>query len=190
MRIPATIAAFLALGVSALAIPPVPRKAPEFTIVEPSGKQTLLSSYKGKVVCVEFLYTTCPHCQAASQVFSKMQRALGPRGVQFIGIAFNDNAAVLTDPFVKQFNVAYPVGYSNVDTVLSYLGVSVMDRWVVPQIVVIDRKGMIRAQSPTTGDEKLQNEYSLRPLIEGLLKEATPTSSTSKKAPVAPKKAS
>jgi len=35
-----------------------------------------------------------------------------------------------------------------------------MDRWVVPQIVVIDRKGMIRAQSPTTGDEKLQNEYS------------------------------
>jgi len=63
---------------SALAIPPVPRKAPEFTIVEPSGKPTLLSSYKGKVVCVEFLYTTCPHCQAASQVFSKMQRGIGP----------------------------------------------------------------------------------------------------------------
>src|SRR5438477_6678599 len=115
MRLPATFAAFLAVGISALATPPVPRKAPEFTIVEPSGKQTLLSSYKGKVVCIEFLHTTCPHCQDTSRIFSKLQHELGPRGVQFIGIAFNDNAALLTDGFVKQFNVAYPVGYSNAD---------------------------------------------------------------------------
>src|SRR5206468_365694 len=118
MRLPATIAAFLAISISALAGPPVPRKAPEFTIVEPSGKQTLLSSFKGKVVCIEFLYTTCPHCQETSKIFSKLQHELAPRGVQFIGVAFNDNASVLTDGFVRQFNVAYPVGYSNIDTVL------------------------------------------------------------------------
>jgi peroxiredoxin len=190
MRISATFAALLALGVSALAMPPVPRKAPEFTIVEPSGKQTLLSSYKGKVVCIEFLYTTCPHCQETSKVFSKLQRELGPQGVQFIGVAFNDNAALLTDGFVKQFGVAYPVGYSNIDTVLSYLGISVMDRWMVPQIVVIDRKGMIRAQSPPTGDVNLQTEVPLKLLLEGLIKESVPTSNNSKKAPAAPKKAS
>src|SRR5712692_9956626 len=169
MRISATFAAFLALGVSALAMPPVPRKAPEFTIVEPSGKQTLLSSLKGKVVCIEFLYTTCPHCQAASKIFSKLQREMSPRGVQMIGIAFNDNAALLTDGFVRQNSVAYPVGYSTIDTVLGYLGISVMDRWVVPQVMVIDRKGMIRAQSPPTGDENLTSEVMLRNLLDGLL---------------------
>jgi peroxiredoxin len=190
MRIAATFAALLASCVSALAMPPVPRKAPEFTIVEPSGKQTLLSSYKGKVVCIEFLYTTCPHCQATSKVFSKLQNELGPRGVQFIGIAFNDNASMLTDGFVRQYGVTYPVGYSNSDAVLSYLGISVMDRWVVPQVVVIDRKGMIRAQSPSTGDENLQNEFSLKQLLEGLIKESVPTSNTNKKAAAAPKKAS
>lgn len=53
-----SIITFLALGASTLlATGPVPRKSPEFKIVEPSGKQTLLSSFKGKVVLIEFMLT-------------------------------------------------------------------------------------------------------------------------------------
>jgi peroxiredoxin len=187
----AAIALLFASAVSAWALPPIPRKAPELTIVEPSGKQTLLSSYKGKVVVIEFLYTTCPHCQAASQVITKLQRELGPRGFQAVGVAFNDNAQMLVPQFVQQFNVGYPVGFANSDTVMGYLGLSIMDRYSVPQEVVIDRKGMIRAQSGIDGDPKLQEENSLRALIDGLLKEGvTPTSTTTKKTAVTPKKTS
>lgn len=186
----AVIALLLASAVSALAMPPVPRKAPELTIVEPSGKQTLLSSYKGKVVVIEFLYTTCPHCQAASQVITKLQKELGPRGFQAIGIAFNDNAQMLVPGFVQQFNVGYPVGFASSDTVLGYLGFSIMDRYSVPQEVVIDRKGMIRAQSGVDGDPKLQEENSLRSVIDSLLKEGAATSTTTKKTAVTPKKTS
>ncbi len=171
-------------------MPPIPRKAPELTIVEPSGKQTLLSSYKGKVVVIEFLYTTCPHCQAASQVITKLQKELGPRGFQAIGIAFNDNAQMLVPGFVQQFNVGYPVGFASSDTVLGYLGFSIMDRYSVPQEVVIDRKGMIRAQSGVDGDPKLQEENSLRSVIDSLLKEGAATSTTTKKTAVTPKKTS
>ena len=85
----AAFTASLALAISALAMPPVPRKSPEFTIVEPSGKQTLLSSLKGKVVVIEFLSTTCPHCQQASMMFSRLYKELGPRGFQPLGVAFN-----------------------------------------------------------------------------------------------------
>lgn len=184
-----TLAAFVALGVSAFAALPVPRKAPEFTIVEPSGKQTLLSSFRGKVVLVEFLSTTCPHCQAAAQVFNKLYAELGPRGFQPLGVAFNDSAAILVDNFVKQFHVTYPVGYSTADPVLSFLGISTMERYMVPQVVIIDRKGMIRAQSPPQGDPNLQTEASLRKIIEGLLKEGAATSNT-KKSPTEPRKAS
>ena len=120
MRI-APVATLLAFAASAFALPPIPRKAPELTIVEPSGKQTLLSSYKGKVIVIEFLYTTCPHCQAASQVITKLQRELGPRGFQAVGIAFNDNAQMLVPQFVQQFNVGYPVGFANSDTVMGSL---------------------------------------------------------------------
>lgn len=193
MRIAATLTAFLAIGVSAADLPPVLRKAPELTIVEPSGKSTLLSSYKGKVCVIEFLYTTCSHCQAASQVFTKLYKELGPQGFQPIGVGFNDNAKLLVDGFVKQFQVPYPVGYTTSDTVLSYMGFSIMDRYMVPQVVLIDRKGMIRAQSPPGGDVNLQTEDSLRKLIEGLLKEGAPTSNSktgTKKASAEPKKAS
>jgi len=46
------------------------------------------------------------------------------------------------------------------------------ERFVVPQVLIIDRKGVIRAQSPPLGDANLQDEGYLRKMIEGLLKEA------------------
>ncbi|HEV2691118.1 MAG TPA: hypothetical protein VGV35_21325 [Bryobacteraceae bacterium] len=36
----------------------IPRKSPEFVITPPDGKQILLSSYHGKVVCFLFILTT------------------------------------------------------------------------------------------------------------------------------------
>jgi hypothetical protein len=36
----------------------IPRKSPEFVVMPPDGKQVLLSSYRGKVVCFLFILTT------------------------------------------------------------------------------------------------------------------------------------
>lgn len=36
----------------------VPRQAPEFAVHLPDGKQVLVSSYKGKVLCLAFILTT------------------------------------------------------------------------------------------------------------------------------------
>jgi peroxiredoxin len=190
MRSLATIAALLAAGIPALAeTPAAPRKAPEFTITEPSGKQTLLSSYKGKVVVLSFIFTTCEHCQNFSRMVTKLYKEMGPRGFQPVGVAFNDNAAVLVPGFVQSIGVTYPIGYSKSDPVLNYLGYSVVDNYFVPQVVVIDRKGMIRAQSPLRTDPNLQDENYLRKMIDGLLNEGAATG-TAKKAPAAKKKTS
>jgi peroxiredoxin len=190
--------AFLALAIPALTIPavaapPVPRKTPEFTFTTPAGQQVLLSSYKGKVLVLPFMFTTCPHCQAYARVLTKIQNDLGPRGLQVVGTVFNSpdnspNAPGATGPmaaqFVKEFGISFPVGYATRDSVISYLGISVMERWVVPQVVVIDRKGNIVAQSDATqGSATLQEDATLRPLLEKLLKEpATTTSAAPKKA--------
>lgn len=165
------ILGFLALVLQGAGMPRLPRKAPEFTIVEPSGKQTLLSSYRGKVVVLEFLLTWCEHCQNTAKMIKKVYADLGPRGFQPIGVAFNQNAVALVPAFVTQFGIPFPVGYSDNDTVASYVGASVTDRLMAPQMVVIDKKGMIRAQSPPQGDPNLQDEAKLRALIESLLKE-------------------
>jgi len=182
-------AAFLALAIPALTVPavaapPVPRKTPEFTIMDPSGKQVLISSYKGKVLVLPFMFTTCPHCQHYAQILTKIQNDYASKGVQVLGTVFNDANGPMATQFMKEFGVGFPVGYAARDAVISYLGISVMERWVVPQVVVIDRKGNIVAQSNATqGSPELQDEAPLRILLDKLVKESATTSS------VAPKKA-
>src|SRR5579883_899578 len=70
-------------------VPPLPRKADEFAFQTVDGKQHLLSSYRGKVVIMEFLFTTCPHCQHEAQLLSKFQTAYGSKGLQVLGCAYN-----------------------------------------------------------------------------------------------------
>ncbi len=163
------------------AVPPVPRHAPEFVIHFPDGSQSLLSSYRGKVVALLFVYTTCVHCQHTSQVFTKLTAEYGARGFQPIDVAFNEMANLFVKDFVKEFGITYPVGFSPRDPVLDYLGIPVIDRFVVPQIVWIDRKGTIRSQTPPLGDEKLLKETYWREMIETLLKEPA---ESAKKPPV------
>jgi thiol-disulfide isomerase/thioredoxin len=176
------LAVFLALGVSSVvATAPVPRKSPEFIIVEPSGKQTLLSSFKGKVVVVEFFLTNCPRCQRVTGTITKLHKELGPRGFQAIGIAFDKgiNGPIVTE-LVQRLGVTYPVGYASSDKVDSYLGRQPLERFRVPQLVVIDRKGIIRAQSRQTDEKNLEDENYLRNLIDSLLKESAPARSTTR----------
>ena len=197
MRI-ATISALLASSlISQLALQaaaPVPRPTKEFTIMLPSGKQDLLSGHRGKVVMMAFMFTTCPHCQALSKVITKLQAELGPRGFQALGVAFNDEVntpnntanAQVTAAFISQFQVGFPVGYAPRESVLSYLGVSDIERWVVPQVVIIDRKGEVRAQSASGGTADLQTEAYLRKYLGELLSEggksAAPSKAPAKKA--------
>jgi peroxiredoxin len=130
-----------------------------------------LSSFHGKVVALLFVFTTCPHCQHASEVFSKLYGEYGSRGFQPVAVAFNSMANLYVRDFVKEHNVSFPVGFDTPENVLSYLNFSVMDRYVVPQIVWIDRKGSIRSETPPLGDEKLLQEPYWRNMIETLLKE-------------------
>jgi cytochrome oxidase Cu insertion factor (SCO1/SenC/PrrC family) len=172
----AAVLALLSAALPALAGPPAPRKSPEFTITDANGKESLLSTYRGKVVVIGFIYTTCPHCQAFSVVLEKLYKELGPRGFQPIDIAWNDNAKLMITNFAQQFGVTFPIAWSTYEPIMSYMQFSIMDRPVVPLVVVIDRKGMIRAQSPPGGDANLQDEAKLREMIETLLKEPAGTS--------------
>src|SRR6476620_6788175 len=154
--------AFVALTVAAFATPPVPRRSPEFTVTDPAGKP----------VVMPFMFTTCPHCQREAQMLTKLQREFAPKGVVMLGTVFNDANGAMAAQFVKEFNVGFQVGYASRDAVVSYLGLSVLDRWVVPQVAIIDRKGNVVAQSAATGTPELQDEAYLRNFLDKLVKES------------------
>jgi thiol-disulfide isomerase/thioredoxin len=148
------------------------RKAPELAFNVPGQGQKLLSNYRGKVVALEFIFTTCPHCQAASKVMSKFQQEYGPRGLQVIDVAVNQNADLLVENFAKDFQVNFPVGWTTSSEMLSFMGFGVAARYVVPQLVLIDRKGFIHYQTPATESDawdKLMKEDAIRQHIEELL---------------------
>jgi peroxiredoxin len=148
------------------------RKAPELSFAIPGQGQKQLSDYRGKVVALEFIYTTCPHCQAASKLMTKLQEEYGSRGLQVIDVAINPNADLLVENFAKDFQVNFPVGWATVPQMQTFMGFPGNDRYVVPQLVLIDRKGFIHYQTPAlSGDEwvKLMSEQAIRQHIEELL---------------------
>jgi hypothetical protein len=63
----------------------------------------------------------------------------------------------------------------------SYLNRAPKETLNIPQIMVIDRSGMIRAASGAArGDPRLEDENSLRSLIDSLLKERSGATSAKK----------
>ena len=155
----------------------VPRQSPEYVITMPDGQQDLLTNHKGKVIVLEFLFTTCPHCQNTAGILTRLQQELGPKGFQAIGVAINPNPDV--PDFIKRFNVGFPVGTGTRDSAYAYLEKSVMSSFSVPQIVIVDKKGVIRGQY--TGTDTFiasDEERNLRNTVEKLLAEPGGRSAT------------
>jgi len=170
MRVSLTILVGIVLGLALQGKDPEIRPAKDLTIEMVSGNSAKLSAYKGKVVVVQFLNTHCIHCQATARMLTKLKGELGPKGLVVFGVGFNEEAREEVNQFVESNHVSFPVGVSNADTVREYLGISVMQRLAVPQILVIDRKGMVRAQSAPLGTAELQDETYMRAFLSGLLK--------------------
>ena len=153
------------------------RKAPELAFTLPGQGEHLLSQYRGKAVALEFILTTCPHCQAASRLMSRLQQDYGPRGFQALDLAINglddgrtaQQADLLVETFARNFQVGFPVGWVPRDQFVTFMGFSFAELTVVPQLVLIDRKGYIRYQTPPRGEENAMKEATLRQRIEELL---------------------
>lgn len=176
---------FMLLGLE-LAVPaPLPRASPEFSINPPVGKSTLLSSFKGKVVVMEFLFVKSHHCQQVAQTLNDLQAQLGTRGFQSIAVAFDAPDAAKTGgdmlgPLIDYLKLTYPVGYATRAEVDSYLGRSGSEMLSIPQLVVIDRTGTIRAATGTRSNPSLEDANSLRTLVDTLLNEPIPSNGSSK----------
>jgi peroxiredoxin len=165
------LVALFALSASLSGLSPTPRKSPEFTILMPAGREISLSGFKGNVVLMEFLWTNCPHCERASRTIGKLHQEFGARGFRPLGVAIDKTLTdrMLAD-FVTQAGVTYPVGRSTSEAADRYLGRAPGERLMLPQIVVIDREGVVRMQSGPMGDRRLEDESYLRTLLNNLLR--------------------
>src|SRR5689334_11048981 len=62
------------------------RRAPGFCLVDTNAQWRDLADYRGKVVVIEFMQTTCPHCAAFVPKLEAIAQRYAGR-VQILGIA-------------------------------------------------------------------------------------------------------
>ena len=98
-----------------------------------------------------------------------------------------DPMAIPND-FRQKYGLSFPVGVQTEDRVKEFLQHSTMLRFLLPQVVFIDRKGVIRAHFPG-GDPFFEGqEANMRKQIEMYLLEGTPAAPPKKTTAVTKKK--
>lgn len=167
--------------------PKVPRPAGELVVSLNGGEQVLLSQYRGKVVVLELLLTTCPHCQRCARTIQSVWQEYAPKGVQALGAAVNDEARTDLIRFLAMTGAHFPVGTADKALGYKFLQVDNQEGPVYfPQLVLLDRKGQIRYQFDGTNDFFKEEDKNLRAALDKLLAEPAAASTVHK--PTASKK--
>lgn len=121
--------------------------APDVTFKDLQGNDVKLSSFRGKVVVVNFWATWCEPCQIEIPWMIGFQQKYGPQGFTILGVAMDDEGKSAVQPYVqsKQFDVDgaklgmnYPIVLGNDDLTQQFGGLLGL-----PTSVVINREGKI-----------------------------------------------
>jgi thiol-disulfide isomerase/thioredoxin len=122
-------------------------QAPDFTlpVVGPNGEtgQTLtLSSFRGKVVLLEFMEPWCPHCQNMAPVLDSLYTKYQSGNVVFLSVAGPWNGATASDAagFISKYGTSWTYVYDSSGTIFSEYGVN-----STPTFYVIGANGAVSA---------------------------------------------
>lgn len=113
------------------------RLAPDFTLPQLDGKPLTLSSYRGKVVLLDFWATWCVPCREEIPHFVELQDKYRDQALQIVGISMDDSVDPVR-PFAQHFHMNYPVVMGNAKIGDEYGGVLGL-----PIAFLLDREGRI-----------------------------------------------
>jgi len=137
-----TILAFL-LCSAALIAADSPRRAPGFALVDLKGQFHDLADYRGKVLVLEFMKTTCPHCATFAGILAEVREKYGDK-VAILAVAnVNTDTPQQLAQYIAGHNLAYPLVMDQGQMMYSY--VLSPERADLPHVYVIDPNGYIRA---------------------------------------------
>ena len=126
--------------------------APDFTLRDIDGKDVKLSTFKGKVVMVNFWATWCGPCKIEMPHLDKMDREFEDKGFEVISISTDDaRAASKVKPLIKRGGYGFTVLLDKDTTVVAQYNPAK----TLPYNALIGRDGRIHKvyQGYNPGDE-------------------------------------
>jgi len=115
--------------------------APAFTATTLTGSKLSFSSYRGKVVVLNFWGSWCVPCREEASTLSAVAAQYQPSGVSFLGVDVRDTAAS-AEAFAHSFHITYP-SVSDPSSVITLDFAAVVPIAGTPTTLVIDRTGHV-----------------------------------------------
>ena len=132
-----------------------PRKAPTFTLPDSNGAFHDLTDHRGKVVILEAMNTSCPHCSAFSKVLEQIHKQYAGR-VQVFSLSNPPDGVEALRQYIRSTKISFPILMDCGQAVYSYTQSASV---TLPRVWIVDRNGIIR-QDVSYGD-------STKPFFEG-----------------------
>ncbi|HME10611.1 MAG TPA: TlpA disulfide reductase family protein [Bryobacteraceae bacterium] len=136
------------------------RRAPGFALPTPDYRRWYdLQDFRGKVLIIEIMSTSCPHCMLTSTTLEKVRDRYGDK-VGILSVVLPPDNQETVSKYMQTNKITVPIVADMGQMTISYInakpGQSHLD---VPHLFLIDKQGMIR--------NDWEYNDSSRPVFEG-----------------------
>ena len=120
------------------------RRAPGFSLPDASIRQHDLADYRGELVVLEIMLTTCPHCVKFAPILEEVQKKYAGR-VQVLSITNPPDTTTTVGKFVREQGASYPLLFDCGQVAGSYmLATPQKPSFDIPHVFLIDQNGIIK----------------------------------------------
>jgi peroxiredoxin len=116
------------------------RVAPDFTLADLKGRPLTLSSYRGKLVLLNFWATWCGPCKIEIPWFMDFEQTYKDKNFAVLGVSLDEDGWEAVKPYIQQKKINYRVMIGTEQVAQMYGEVDSL-----PTTFMIDREGRVAA---------------------------------------------
>jgi peroxiredoxin len=116
------------------------RRAPGFALPDAQMQVYDLADYRGKIVVLELMQTTCPHCASFADVIGRVQQKYGDKVAILAVVNSRSDDQNTVAKYIAGHRVTYPILFDAGQMAYSYVRSPSFD---TPHVFLIDANGTI-----------------------------------------------